>query len=128
MRTRSLAAALEDVRTARRWYLRERGRRPAEDFGRAYREIGNSSAANVAFQIIIDSYKTDPLFGQALLEQGRTKFLANDITGAIQTYFNIADTYDYLPEAAEALWRVGYLYGTNDNPGESRKVFERLAC
>ena len=38
MRTRSLAAALEDVRTARRWYLRERGRRPAEDFGRAYRE------------------------------------------------------------------------------------------
>ena len=95
--------------------------------GRAYREIGNNSAANVAFQIIIDSYKTDPLFGQALLEQGRTKFLANDIPGAIDTYFKIADTYNYLPEAAEALWRVGYLYGTNDNPGESRKVFERLA-
>ncbi len=95
--------------------------------GRAYREIGNSSAANVAFQIIIDSYKTDPLFGQALLEQGRTKFLAGDIPGAIETYFNIADTYNYLPEAAEALWRAGYLYGTNDNPGESRKVFERLA-
>jgi soluble lytic murein transglycosylase len=95
--------------------------------GRAYREIGNSSAANVAFQIIIDTYKTDPLFGQALLEQGRTKFLANDISGAIETYYKIADTYNYLPEAAEALWRVGYLYGTNDNPGESRKVFERLA-
>ncbi|MBI1281266.1 MAG: tetratricopeptide repeat protein [Anaerolineaceae bacterium] len=95
--------------------------------GRAYREIGNNSAANVAFQIIVDSYKSDPLFGAALLEQGRTKFLGNDIPGAIDTYFKIADTYNYLPEAAEALWRVGYLYGTNDNPGESRKVFERLA-
>ncbi len=95
--------------------------------GRAYREIGNPAAANVAFQIIIDSYKTDPLFGEALLEQGRTKFLANDIPGAIDTYFKVADNYNYLPEAAEALWRVGYLYGTNDNPGESRKVFERLA-
>ncbi len=95
--------------------------------GRAYREIGNPSAANVAFQIIIDTYPTDSLFGEALLEQGRTKFLANDITGAIEQYFKIADTYNYLPEAAEALWRVGYLYGTNNNPGESRKVFERLA-
>lgn len=95
--------------------------------GRAYREIGNSSAANVAFQIIVDTYKTDPLFGEALLEQGRTKFLAGDIPGAIESYFNIAETYDYLPEAAEALWRVGYLYGTNDNAAESRNVFERLA-
>jgi soluble lytic murein transglycosylase len=95
--------------------------------GRAYREIGNPSAALVAFQTIVDQYPTDPLFGQALLEQGRTRFLSNDIPGAIEQYFKIADNYGYLPEAAEALWRIGYLYGTNDNPTESRKVFERLA-
>ncbi|MBL8155786.1 MAG: transglycosylase SLT domain-containing protein, partial [Anaerolineae bacterium] len=95
--------------------------------GRAYREIGNPSAAVVAFQTIIDQYPTDPLFGQALLEQGRTKFLSGDIPGAIAHYLQMAETYNYLPEAAEALWRAGYLYGTNDNPAQSREVFERLA-
>ena len=95
--------------------------------GQAYREIGNPSAAITAFQNIIDHYPTDPLFGQALLEQGRTKFLAKDIDGAIQSYIKIADNYGYLPEAAEALWRAGYLYGTNDNPTQSRALFERLA-
>lgn len=95
--------------------------------GRAYREVGNSAAALTAFQTVIDQYPTDAAFGQALLEQGRTKFLSNDLDGAIQHYLRIADNYAYLPEAPEALWRVGYLYGTNDNPLESRKVFERLA-
>jgi len=94
--------------------------------GRAYREISNPSAAVTAFQTIIEQVPTDPLFGQALLEQGRTQFLAGDIDGAIQQYLTIGDTYNYLPEAAEALWRAGYLYGTNDNPTQSRAVFERL--
>jgi soluble lytic murein transglycosylase len=95
--------------------------------GRAYREIGNPTAAGTAFQTIVDQYPQDPAFGMALLEQGRTKFLAGDIPGAIERYLFIADNYDYLPEAAEALWRVGYLYGTNGDPEQSRITFERLA-
>lgn len=96
--------------------------------GRAYREVGNSTAAFTAFQTIIDQYPRDPLFGQALLEQGRTKFLAGDIPGAIAHYLMIVDNYGYVAEAAEALWRVGYLYGTNGSPAESRAAFERLAA
>lgn len=96
--------------------------------GRAYRELGNAAAAVTAFQTIIDQYPRDPSFGEALLEQGRTKFLLGDIPGAIEQYLSIAETYAYLTEtAAEALWRAGYLYGTNDNPAESRQIFERLA-
>ena len=96
--------------------------------GRAYRELGNSAAAVTAFQTVIDQYPRDPLFGEALLEQGRTKFLLGDIPGAIERYLFIAQTYDYLTEtAAEALWRAGYLYGTNGSPVESRQTFERLA-
>ncbi|HLV37746.1 MAG TPA: tetratricopeptide repeat protein [Spirillospora sp.] len=96
--------------------------------GRSYRELGNSAAAVTAFQTIIDQYPRDPLFGEALLEQGRTKFLLGDIPGAIEQYLFIGDNYGYLAEtAAEALWRAGYLYGTNNNPDESRRVFERLA-
>ena len=96
--------------------------------GRAYREIGNSDAAVIAFQTIIDQYPQDPLFGDALLEQGRTRFLANDIPGAIQTYLAIAENYAYLPDAAsEALWRAGYLYGTNGDPVLSRQIFTQLA-
>jgi len=96
--------------------------------GRAYREIGNSEAAVVAFQTIIQSYKNDPLFGDALLEQGRTRFLAGDIPNAINTYLSIAQTYGYLEAtASEAMWRAGYLYGTNDDPIKARETFISLA-
>jgi soluble lytic murein transglycosylase len=95
--------------------------------GQAYREIGNTQAALTSFRTIIDQYPTDPLFGEALLEQGRTAFIGGDIPGAIQRYLTIADTYDYLPEAAEALWRAGYLYATNGEVQQARPIFERLA-
>jgi soluble lytic murein transglycosylase len=95
--------------------------------GRAYREIGNTQAALTSFQTIINQYTTDPLFGQALLEQGRTAFIGGDIPGAIERYLAIANTYDYLPEAAEALWRAGYLQATNGEPDKARPIFERLA-
>lgn len=95
--------------------------------GRAYREIGNTAAAITAFQTIVERYPTDPAFGEALLEQGRTRFLSDDTDGAIAQYLQIADTYGDIPQAAEALWRAGYLYGTTDRPAESRQIFERLA-
>ncbi len=104
---------------------------PAELYlllGRAYREIGSTAAAEVAFQTIIEQYPTDPLFGDALLEQGRTRFLAGDIPAAITRYIAIADSYGYLQRtAAEALWRAGYLYGTNNDPVRSREIFLRMA-
>lgn len=95
--------------------------------GRAYREIGNNSAAITAFQTVIDQYSTTAAFGQALLEQGRTRFLAGDIDNAIAFYLNIAERYSYLPEAPEAMWRAGYLHSTNDRPAQGREIFERLA-
>ncbi|MFW5772301.1 MAG: tetratricopeptide repeat protein, partial [Phototrophicaceae bacterium] len=96
--------------------------------GRSYRAMGNPAAAQVAFQTLIDQHPTDPLFGDALLETGRTYFLNDEIDQAITRYLEIAENYDYLPEtAAEALWRAAYLHGTNDNLSESRGLFMRLA-
>ena len=96
--------------------------------GRSYRAMGNSDAAQVAFQTLIDQHPTDPLFGDALLETGRTYFLSDEIDQAITRYLEIADNYSYLPEtAAEALWRAAYLHGTNGNLNESRQLFMRLA-
>lgn len=96
--------------------------------GRAYREIGNSQAAIVAFQTIVQQYPNSTLLGSALLEQGRTRFLSGDIQGAIQAYLGIARDYAVLGgTAAEALWRVGYLYGTNNEPALARETFVRLA-
>ena len=104
---------------------------PAELFmtlGRAYRQIGNSDAAIIAFQTVIDQYPQDPLFGDALLERGRTRFLAGDSAAAIQIYIAIANTYPVFEQAAGvALWRAGYLYGTNGETALSRQVFTRLA-
>jgi len=104
---------------------------PAELFlllGRAYRQIGNFQAASVAFQTLIDRYPQDPLFGDALLERGRTRFLAGDSPAAIEIYLALAEDYDQLASAAgEALWRAAYLYGTNGQTTLSRQVFTRLA-
>ena len=103
---------------------------PAELYlllGESYRQLGNPSAAVTAFQTIIEQYPQDPLFGDALLEQGRTLALANDIPGAIEQYLRMVEYYGYLPQAAEALWQMGYLYGSNGQPAESRAAFERLA-
>lgn len=97
--------------------------------GRAYRQIGNSQAALVAFQTLLDQYPGDPLIGAALLDRGRTYFLADDIPQAIETYLNVARDYSALPDiAAEALWRAGYLYGTRQQDFvSSRETFIRLA-
>ncbi len=104
---------------------------PAELFlllGRAYRQIGNFDAATVAFQTLIDRYPQAPLLGDALLERGRTRFLAGDNPAAIQLYLALAQEYDYLADAAgEALWRAAYLYGTDGQTVLSRQVFTRLA-
>ena len=109
----------------------ETGTLPAElylSLGRAYRQLHNSTAATNAFQRIIDDYATDPLFGDALLERGRTRFLAGDSDAAIALYLAIADSYPQLEAtAAVALWRAGYLYGTIDETALSRQVFLRLA-
>ncbi len=96
--------------------------------GISYRALGNFEAAKVAFQTITTQYPNDPLFGNGLLEQGRTKFIAQDIDGAIAEYLSIAQNFGYLSEtAAEALWRAGYLYATTERPSEARDVFLRLA-
>jgi soluble lytic murein transglycosylase len=95
--------------------------------GRAYRELGNWEAARVSFQTLIDQYPSDPLFGTALLERGRSYFLEGNIEEAIRTYTAIADDYPAIAEAPEALWRAAYLYGTQLNDFEnSRAVFTRL--
>jgi soluble lytic murein transglycosylase len=96
--------------------------------GISYRALGNFDAAIVAFKTITTQYPNDPLFGNGLLEQGRTKFLAQDVDGAIAEYLGIVQNFGYLSEtAAEALWRAGYLYATTERPAEARDVFLRLA-
>ena len=97
--------------------------------GRAYRELGNPQAALVSFRTLVEEKPGDPLFGEALLEQGRTYFLNGEFTEAITTYLNVATTYSTLPEvASEAMWRAGYIYGTQlDDFTKSRETFTELA-
>ncbi len=95
--------------------------------GRAYRELGNTAAALTSFQVVVDSFPTDPAFGDALLEQGRTRFLANDIPAAIGQYMTLVETFGYLPQAPEALFRAAYLAGTTGDAEQAAALFGRLA-
>jgi soluble lytic murein transglycosylase len=95
--------------------------------GRAYRELGNSTAALTTFDGVADLFPTDPAFGDALLEQGRTRFLADDIPAAIGQYMTIVDTFGYLPQAPEALFRAAYLSGTTGDAENAAARFGQLA-
>ncbi|MCY3716688.1 MAG: transglycosylase SLT domain-containing protein [Chloroflexi bacterium] len=96
--------------------------------GRAQRNLGDNGPAAASFQTIIDLYPGDALFGAALLERGRTRFLAGDNAAAIDLYRAIAADYPHLNAAAgEALWRAGYLYGTGGDAALSRQLFIQLA-
>lgn len=94
--------------------------------GRAYRASGNFAAADTSFQTIITQYPTSELFGEAWLEQGRTKFEADDIPGAIAKYIELAEKHPTVPQGAEALWRAGYLHSTQGNQEQSLATFEIL--
>lgn len=110
-------------------YTSETGTAPVDVLmmlGRAYREVGNAQAAITTFQTVIDVYPTDPAFGQAWLEQGRTLFLGGDIPGAIQKYSALATQHPDVPESAEALWRAGYLYSTQGDTQNALATFDIL--
>ena len=95
--------------------------------GRSQRELGDFPNAQLTFQIMAAVHPHSQWLGQALLEQGRTHFLAGNIDTAIKRYLSIADDYPNLASAApEALWRAGYLYGTSGKTAASLQVFLRL--
>ncbi len=95
--------------------------------GRAYRALGNYPAAYTTFQTILDQYITDPSFGLAWLEQGRTLFLEDDIPNAINRYLELANTQQGLAEAPEAMWRAGYLYSQQGDAERAMNTLEQLA-
>ncbi len=94
--------------------------------GQAYREVGNTAAANTTFQTIIEQYPKSPLYGTAWLEQGRTLYLAGKVQDAIARYKELVDKHPDVQQAAEALWRAGYLYSTLGDSESSLATFEIL--
>jgi soluble lytic murein transglycosylase len=120
-----------DAITALNNYSSEVPTMPADaliTLGQAYRALGNWDAAMVTFQTILDQYSTDPLYGQAWLEQGRTYFLRGDFISAVSHYSAVATNYPTLPEAPEALWRAGYIYATQlDDVDRALGTFDILS-
>ncbi len=94
--------------------------------GQAYREVGNTAAANTSFQTIIDQYPTSPQYGDAWLEEGRTLYLGGKIQDAISKYKELAEKHADIPQGAEAMWRAGYLYSTLGDTESSLATFEIL--
>jgi soluble lytic murein transglycosylase len=94
--------------------------------GEAYREAGNTAAANTSFQAVIDQFPKSSQYGIAWLEQGRTLLLGGKTQDAIAKYKQLAEEHPDVPQGAEALWRAGYLYSTLGNTESSLATFEIL--
>jgi len=113
-------------------YSSETGSLPAGSLivlGQAYRALGNFDAAYSTFQTVIDSYPNDPLFGAAWLDQGRTRYWSGNVTGAIERYTALSQQYPNVTEAAEGLWRAGYLYANELNQPEAAiATFDTLSA
>lgn len=112
-------------------YSSEVGTLPAESLillGQAYRALGNYDAAYSTFQTVLDTYPNDPLFGAAWLDQGRTRYWSGDVEGAIERYSALAAQYPAVTEAAEGLWRAGYLYANElAQPEQALATFDALS-
>lgn len=118
-----------DALTALNQYSTEVAVMPVEALlmlGRCYRALGNYPAAYTTFQTILDQYTTDPSYGIAWLEQGRTLFLEGDNANAIVRYLELATQNPSLPEAPEALWRAGYLYAQTGDVERALSTFDIL--
>jgi soluble lytic murein transglycosylase len=95
--------------------------------GQSHRAVGNYTEAMNTFQSIIDNYAGDPNVGEAWLDQGRTIYWSGDIVSAVNHYSQFATSNPNLPQAAEALWRVGYLYAYDLADSEQAlSTFENL--
>jgi soluble lytic murein transglycosylase len=94
--------------------------------GESYRSLGNTQAAITSYQTVLDYYPTDPAFGQAWLEQGRTLYWSGDTAGAIQRYTELATQHPDVAEASEALWRAGYLYSVIEDTENALATFDTL--
>ena len=94
--------------------------------GEAYREVGNTAAANTSFQAVIDQYPKSDQYGVAWLEQGRTLLLSGKTQDAIAKYKQLSQDHPDVPQGAEALWRAGYLYSTLGDTESSLATFEIL--
>lgn len=92
--------------------------------GRSYREAGNVAAAITSYQTIIDQYPTSALVGDAMLEQGRTYFLAERTQDAIAKYKELGAKN--LPQSADALSRAAYLYAQINDQTSAFSVYEDL--
>lgn len=118
--------------TAFNTYSSTVGALPAADMlllGQAYRALGNYDAAYSTFQSILDLYPNDPLFGAAWLDQGRTLYWSGDVVGAIQRYSALSQQFPGVTEAAEGLWRAGYLYANELNqPENALNTFDSLSA
>lgn len=121
-----------DAIAALNTYSAETGTLPASSLlllGQAYRALGNYDAAYSTFQTLLDTYPNDPLFGAAWLDQGRTRYWSGDVTGAIARYTELSQTYPDSPEAAEGLWRAGYLYANElSQPELALSTFDTLSA
>ena len=94
--------------------------------GQAYREVGNTAAANTSFQAVIDQFPSSDQYGDAWLQQGRTLFVAGKVQDAIAKYKELSEKHPDVPEGAEGLWRAGYLYSTLGDTESSLATFEIL--
>ena len=96
--------------------------------GLSHRALQNWDTAYNTFQIVLDQYPNDPLFGTAWLDQGRTRYYSGDISGAIARYSQLSVEYPNATEAPEGLWRAGYLYAFElGNLESSIAVFDQLS-
>ncbi len=78
--------------------------------GMCQQALGAADVATETFQQVIDRYPVDPMASQAMLMQGRIRFEAGDFAGAALHYVKVAEVFPGTPEAAEAMWRAGFIY------------------
>ena len=94
---------------------------------RCYATLGNYSAALTELEVLVNTHRGDPLWGNGWLEKAEFQVEMGDWMAAIQTYLALVDDYPADPASPNALWRAAALWERNEGWDEAHKLFRRLA-
>ncbi|MCC6616885.1 MAG: tetratricopeptide repeat protein [Anaerolineae bacterium] len=94
--------------------------------GRSQRGLDDDAAALTTFQLLRDTFPSNPLASMAALEQADTYADANDTANAIAAYVDVASAYPASPEAPLALLRAARLANAAGDPTQAVSLYDQL--
>jgi tol-pal system protein YbgF len=88
--------------------------------------LGNAATARRAFQMVVDSFPSDPLAAEAQRQIGDTYAMERQYDEALRAFDRVVERYQDSDAAPRALYRAGVIALERGQEGRARQYFQRV--